>query len=39
MKSQVYRKANCVVTDFYGFLKISDIYILEDKRSDEVMIY
>lgn len=39
MKSQVYRKANCVITDFYGVLKIFDIYISEDKRSDEVMIY
>ena len=31
IKSQVFRKANCVVTDFYGFLKISDIYILRVK--------
>lgn len=31
MKSQVHRKANCVVTYFYGFLKISDIYILGAK--------
>ena len=31
MKSQVYRKVNCVVTYFYGFLKISDIYILRAK--------
>lgn len=31
MKSQVLRKANCIVTDFYGFLKISDIYILRAK--------
>lgn len=31
MKSQVYRKANGVVTYFYGFLKIFDIYILRAK--------
>lgn len=31
MKSQVHRKANCIVTYFYGFLKISDIYILGAK--------
>lgn len=31
MKSQVHRKSNCVVTYFYGFLKISDIYILGAK--------
>jgi len=31
IKSQVHRKSNCVVTDFYGFLKISDIYILRAK--------
>lgn len=31
MKSQVYRKVNCVVTYFYGFLKIFGIYILRAK--------